>query len=117
VVERWNHDLASGRDVWSSPTIHAAIVADLPWLDVFCPGCKTSRVIDIRTIDRHPLASVGSLVLGLPCSWCSGSAPMPVITGLHACPPAAADRQHLNVALIDNGVRILPPLIEAKPKR
>jgi hypothetical protein len=51
--------------VWSSPTIRAAIVAGL---DVHCAGCKTSRVIDIRTIDRHPLASVGSLVLGLRCS-------------------------------------------------
>jgi len=26
------------------------------------------RAIDIRTIDRHPLASVGSLVLGVRCS-------------------------------------------------
>jgi hypothetical protein len=50
------------------------------------PGCRTSRAIDIRTIDRHPLASVGLLVLALRCSWCPGSAPMPVITGLYAVP-------------------------------
>jgi hypothetical protein len=50
----------------------------------------TSRAINIRTLDRHPLASVGSLVLGLRCSWCNaGSAPMPVLTGLHALRPAA----------------------------
>ena len=72
--------------------IRAAIAAGLPWLDVYCPGCRTSRAIDIRTIDRHPLASVGSLVLGLRCSWCPGSAPMPVTTGLHASPPAAIKR-------------------------
>jgi hypothetical protein len=36
-----------------------------PWLDVFCPGCGTNRAIDLRTLDRHPLASVGTLVLGL----------------------------------------------------
>jgi hypothetical protein len=30
----------------------AAIVAGMPWLDVHCPGCLTSRAIDIRTIDR-----------------------------------------------------------------
>jgi hypothetical protein len=36
-----------------------------PWLDVFCQGCGTSRAIDVRTVDRHPLASVGTLVLGL----------------------------------------------------
>jgi hypothetical protein len=49
------------------------------WMDVYCPGCRTGVAIDIRTIDRHPLASVGSLVLGLRCSLCPGSAPMPVL--------------------------------------
>jgi hypothetical protein len=38
---------------------------------------------------RHPLASVATLVLGLRCSWCPESAPMPRILGLHALPPAA----------------------------
>jgi hypothetical protein len=82
VVERWNQELAAGRDVWWSPTIRAAIVADMPWLDVHCPGCRTSRAIDIRTIDRHPLASVGSLVLGLRCKWCQGAGPMPMVLRL-----------------------------------
>jgi hypothetical protein len=89
VVELWNQELASGRDLWWSPTIRAAIVAGMPWLDVHCPGCKTSRAIDIRTIDRHPLASVGSLVLGCRCSWCTGApAPIPVnhrVTRLATC--------------------------------
>jgi hypothetical protein len=88
LIERWNHALAAGRGTLWSPTIRAAVVAGMPWLDVYCPGCRTCRAIDIRTIDRHPLASVGSLVIGLRCSWCPGSAPMPVITGLHALPPA-----------------------------
>jgi hypothetical protein len=86
VVERWNQALAAGGDMWWSPTIRAALVVGTPWLDVHCPGCGTTRALDIRTIDRHPLASIGSLVLGLRCSWCPGSAPMPVITGLHALP-------------------------------
>jgi hypothetical protein len=47
-----------------------------------------SRAIDLRTIDRHPLASVGTIVLGFRCSWCPGSAPMPKLLGLHALPPA-----------------------------
>jgi hypothetical protein len=55
------------------PTIRAAMLADTPWLDVFCPGCGTGRAIDLRTIDRHPLASVGTPVLGLRCSWCPTS--------------------------------------------
>src|SRR5258706_3707989 len=85
VIERWN---AERSPLWS-PTIRCAVVAGTPWLDVYCPGCRTSRAIDIRTLDRHPLASVGSLVLGLRCTWCQGDAPMPVLTGLHAVPPAA----------------------------
>src|SRR5215470_1597700 len=81
--ERWNAE----RSLLWSPTIRCAITAGTPWLDIHCPGCRTSRAIDIRTLDRHPLASVGSLVLGLQCSWCPGNAPMPVLTGLHALPP------------------------------
>jgi hypothetical protein len=88
VVDRWNEQLAAGRDMLWSPTIRAALLADKPWLDVFCPGCATSRALDLRAVDRHPLASVGTLVLGLRCSWCPGSAPMPTLLGLHALPPA-----------------------------
>src|SRR5260221_10491333 len=84
IVERWNAE----RSVLWSPTIRCAITAGTPWLDVYCPGCRTSRAMDVRTIDRHPLASVGSLVLGLQCTWCQDDAPMPVLTGLHALPPA-----------------------------
>ena len=73
--------------LWS-PTIRAALLAGAPWLDVFCPGCATTKVIDLRTIDRHPLASVGTLVLGLRCSWCPRSAPIPKLIGLFALPPA-----------------------------
>ena len=68
VVDRWNRRLATGRDRLWSPTIRAALVAGTPRLDVFCPGCGTSRAIDLRTLDRHPLASVGTLVLGSRCS-------------------------------------------------
>jgi hypothetical protein len=64
VVDRWNRRLATGRDMLWAPTIRAALLAGTPWLDIFCPGCGTSRAIDLRTLDRHPLASVGTLVLG-----------------------------------------------------
>jgi hypothetical protein len=53
------------------------------------PACRGWTSIasdrDIRTLDRHPLASVGSLVLGLRCSWCPGSAPMPRSSGCMRC--------------------------------
>jgi hypothetical protein len=88
VVARWNRRLATGRDMLWSPTIRASLIAGTPWLDVFCPGCGTGRAIDLRAVDRHPLASVATLVLGLRCSWCPGSAPMPKLLGLSAIPPA-----------------------------
>ena len=89
VVDRWNGRLATGRDMLWSPTIKAALLAGTPWLDVFCPGGGTSRAIDLRTVDRHLLASVGTLVLGLRCSWCPGSAPMPKLLGLYVLRPTA----------------------------
>ena len=89
VVERWNDQLAASRNMLWSPTIRAALIAETPRLDVFCPGCGTSRAIDLRRVDRHPLASVGTLVLGLRCSWCPKSAPMPKILGLYALAPAS----------------------------
>jgi hypothetical protein len=70
VIQRWNDQLALGRDTLWSPTIRAALLAGTPFLDVFCRGCGTSKAIDLRTVDRHPLAAVGTPVLGLHCSWC-----------------------------------------------
>jgi hypothetical protein len=65
VIERWNEQLAASRDMLWSPTIRAALIAGTPWLDVFCAGCSTSRAIDLRKVDRHPLASVAT-----SCSGC-----------------------------------------------
>jgi hypothetical protein len=53
IVERWNDALAAGRGELWSPTIRAAVLAGMPWLDVYCPGCGTGRALDIRTLDRH----------------------------------------------------------------
>jgi len=39
VIERWNAALAAGKGTLWSPTIRAAVLADMPWLDVHCPGC------------------------------------------------------------------------------
>jgi hypothetical protein len=50
--------------LWS-PTIRAALLAGMPWLDVFCSGCGTRSAISLRAVDRHSLGSVGTLVLGL----------------------------------------------------
>jgi hypothetical protein len=83
VIDRWNRRLVTGRDMLWSPTIRAALVAETPWLDVFCPAAAPAG---------HPLASVGTLVLGLRCSWCPGSAPMPKLLGLYALSQSPARR-------------------------
>jgi hypothetical protein len=44
---------------------------------------------------RHPLASVGTMVLGLRCSWCPGSAPMPKLLGLTRCRWLGAKRRSI----------------------
>jgi hypothetical protein len=69
---------ATGRDMRCSPTIRAALVTGTPWLDVFCPGCGTSQAVDLRTIDRHPLAAVDTLVLGLS-GWVIADGPGPSV--------------------------------------
>jgi hypothetical protein len=55
VIDRRNRRMATGREMLWSPTIRAALIAGTPWLDVFCPGCGTSRAIGLRKVDRHPL--------------------------------------------------------------
>ena len=87
-------EAAAVMDMLWSLTIRAALLAGTPWLDVFCPGCGTSKAIDLRTIDRHPLASVGTLVLGLRCSWCPGSAPMPRRCGGRRLPKRQEKKPH-----------------------
>jgi hypothetical protein len=88
VIDRRNRRLATGRDTLWSPTIKAALLAGTPWLDVFCPGCGTSRAIDLRTVDHQPAGVGRDAGAGLRCSWCPGSAPMPRLLGLYPLPPA-----------------------------
>jgi hypothetical protein len=63
VIVRWN---AERSPLWS-PTIRCAVAAGTPWLDVHCPGCRTSRAIDMRTLDRHPDEGVAAGVGRQPC--------------------------------------------------
>jgi hypothetical protein len=44
VVERWNEAIAAGRDIWWSPTIRAAIIAGMPFAEIYCPGCRMRSV-------------------------------------------------------------------------
>jgi hypothetical protein len=63
IVAIWNGRRAKGRELWFHLRIGAAIAAGHPWLSFYCPGCQQIGEIDLRTLDRHPNATIESLVL------------------------------------------------------
>jgi hypothetical protein len=75
VVAIWNARQAGGRDLWFYPTIGAAMKAGLPWLSFSCPACGQVGSVDLRTLDRHPRASISSNIPSVSCRRCSPNAP------------------------------------------
>ena len=58
-----------------APTIGAALATRHHFLWVYCPACRTTRDIDLRTLDRHRDAAVTSLIPSLSCRSCRPHAP------------------------------------------
>jgi hypothetical protein len=75
IVAIWNARRAGGRALWFYPTIGAAIAAGLPWLSFSCPACGQWGSVDLRTLDRHPEASISGLIPTLSCRRCSPHPP------------------------------------------
>jgi hypothetical protein len=75
LIDAWNERLAKRIPMLFSPTIGAAITARYWFLWVRCPGCRATKAIDLRTLDRHPDAAVTSLILSLSCRSCRPNAP------------------------------------------
>jgi hypothetical protein len=75
IVAIWNARQAGGRELWFYPTIGAAIAAGVPWLGFCCPACGQVGSVDLRTLDRHPAASISSLIPSVSCRRCSPNAP------------------------------------------
>ena len=75
IVAVWNARQAGGRELWFYPTIGAAIAAGVPWLTYSCPACQQVGSIDLRTLDRHPVASISSVIPSVSCRRCSPNAP------------------------------------------
>jgi hypothetical protein len=67
IVAIWNGRRAKGRELGFHLRIGAAIAAGHLWLTFICPACQQIREIDLRTLDRHPNATIESLVLSLSC--------------------------------------------------
>jgi hypothetical protein len=75
IVAIWNARQAGGRALWFYPTMGAAIAAGVPWLTYSCPACGQCGSLDLRTLDRHPRASISSLIPSVSCRRCSPNAP------------------------------------------
>jgi hypothetical protein len=75
IVAVWNARQAGGRALWFYPTIGAAIAAGVPWLTYSCPACQQVGCIDLRTPDRHPGASISSIIPSVSCRRCSPNSP------------------------------------------
>jgi hypothetical protein len=82
MIEAWNARLAGRRALLFSPTIGAALTAGYRWMTVACPGCRTCRDVDLAETDRHPDASVASLIPALSCRNCRPHPPLAQIRGL-----------------------------------
>jgi len=72
LIKAWNGRQAKRM---FSPTIGAAVTAGYWFLWVRCPACRTTNVIDLRTLDRHRDAAVTSLIPALSCRSCRPNAP------------------------------------------
>ena len=65
LISAWNERQARRMPLLFAPTIGAALVARHHFLWVYCPACRTTRDIDLRTLDRHRDAAVTSLIPSL----------------------------------------------------
>jgi hypothetical protein len=76
VVKTWNARQQAHMPMLFSPTIRAALTARHWYLWVRCPACCTTSSVDLRALDRHPNATVTSLIPALSCRSCRPHAPL-----------------------------------------
>jgi hypothetical protein len=55
-------------------------------LTFLCPRCRQIGEIDLRRLDRHPNATIESLVLSLSCQRCQPNPPFVKFLGLCKLP-------------------------------
>jgi hypothetical protein len=84
VVGLWNAARVQGCAPLAHPTLRAAIAAGTPWLSFCCPACRHVGEIDLRKIDRHPDATIESLIPSLSCRQCRPNPPFAVLTAVQS---------------------------------
>jgi hypothetical protein len=71
----WNAALAAGWRTIFYPSVGTALITGCHWLHVLCPACQQMGETDLRNIDIHPNASIGTVVRAMSCKRCSPHPP------------------------------------------
>ena len=83
LIALWNAHVAAGWRSMFHPSVGTALFAGCPWLHVVCPACGIVGETDLRKVDIHPDASVGTVVQMMSCLLrCSPHPPLAKPTGL-----------------------------------
>jgi len=72
-VTRWNKLMersASRHKPGWSPMVCVAVAARFYFLDLFCPGCRQIKQVDLRKLDRHERTTLDGLIPLLRCQSC-----------------------------------------------
>jgi hypothetical protein len=75
VMALWNAALAAGWRTIFYPSVGTALVTGCHYLHVVCPACQQTGETDLRKIDIHPNASIGTVVRAMSCKRCSPHPP------------------------------------------
>jgi hypothetical protein len=69
-VTRWNklmvRSASRHKPNWS-PMVGVAIAAGFYFLDLYCPGCRQIKQVDLRKLDRHERTTLHGLIPMLSC--------------------------------------------------
>jgi len=75
IMALWNAALDAGWRTIFYPTVGTALATECHWLHVVCPACQQLGETDLRMIDIHPNASIGTVVRAMSCKRCSPHPP------------------------------------------
>jgi hypothetical protein len=78
IIALWNQQLAAKEPPLFSPTLHAALISECHWLQVWCRGCDSIAAIDLRVVPRPQSVTIHEIVRRLSCQRCQGQGPLAV---------------------------------------
>ena len=83
-VKEWNRLMERRHKPSWSPMVGVALAANYCFLDVWCPGCRQLKQVDLRKLDRHPQTTLYGLIPKLSCTACQPSPPFAQLVRLTA---------------------------------